>query len=108
MIVFQAEMAESLGDGVEPRCFRLVPERVVRVCPVDDLGQEDDGWVPVELMLLHERIERALLAVVPEHHPPPLLSRLHILLDVIRDLLLTSARSLPFVGLPVLVHRTVG
>ena len=41
-------MAESLGNGVEARRFRLVPERVVRVRPVDDLGQEDDGRVAVD------------------------------------------------------------
>src|SRR6516162_2817198 len=63
---FVAEMAKTLGDGVQPRSFRLVPKRVVRIRPVDDLGQQDDGRIAPELVFLHQRIERALLPVMAE------------------------------------------
>src|SRR5438270_13647644 len=69
MIVLVTEVAEPLGDGVQPCRLRLVPESVIRIGPVDDLSQENDGRIAVQLVLLHERIERAFLAMVTELHP---------------------------------------
>src|SRR5437879_3852806 len=68
-IILEAEMAETFGDGVQPRRLRLVPERVVRVGSVDDLGQENDGRVAVQLVLLRQRVEGALFAMVAELNP---------------------------------------
>jgi len=49
MIVLVAEVAEALGDGVQPCCLRLVPEGVVRVGAVNDLGQQNNRGIAVEL-----------------------------------------------------------
>jgi hypothetical protein len=38
MIVFETEVPKTLGNGVKAGHLRLVPERVVRVGSVDNLG----------------------------------------------------------------------
>src|SRR5262249_54289508 len=59
-------MAEALRDRLEPGRLGLVPERVVRVGPVDDFREENQGRVAIELVLLHQGIEGAFPAVVAE------------------------------------------
>src|SRR5712664_427320 len=66
MIVLVAEVAEALGDGVQPCCLRLVPQAVVRVGAVNDLGQQNNRGVASQIVLLDERVERTLLAVVTD------------------------------------------
>src|SRR5438128_1672486 len=61
-------MPEALGDRIQAGGLRLVPKCVVGVRTVDDLGQEDERWIAVELVSLHERVERALLAMMAELH----------------------------------------
>src|SRR5581483_4194578 len=68
VVVLESQMPEAFGNGIQAGSFRLVPERVVGVGTVDDLGHQNDGWIARKTVLLHQRIERALLAVVSELH----------------------------------------
>jgi hypothetical protein len=38
LIVFKTEVPEALGDGVKARRLRLIPERVVGIGSIDNLG----------------------------------------------------------------------
>src|SRR5689334_7459827 len=62
VIVLEAEMSKPLGDGFEARGFGLIPERVVGVGAVDDLREQHERRISIELVLLHECVERAFLA----------------------------------------------
>src|SRR5947208_2024107 len=66
VIILVPEVAKALGNRVQASRLRLLPERVVGVGAVDNLRQEDKGWITVELVLFHEGLERTLLAVVAE------------------------------------------
>lgn len=68
VIVLIAQVTEAFGDGVQPCRFGLVPERVVRVRPVDDLRQQDEGRITGEVVLLHDGVEGAFLAVMTEFY----------------------------------------
>src|SRR4051812_3053899 len=59
-------MPETLGDRLEPRRLRPVPERVVRVGAVDDLGQERERRIATEFVLLDQRLKGTFLTVVAE------------------------------------------
>ena len=52
MIVFESEMAESFGDGFQPGTFGLMPECVVGVGAVDDLGEQHQGGIACEVVFL--------------------------------------------------------
>src|SRR6266498_1731822 len=50
VIVFESEMAESLSDGFQSGTFGLVPQRVVGVGAVDDLGEQQQCGVAGEVV----------------------------------------------------------
>src|SRR5262249_7789286 len=62
----EPEMPEALGDRLEPGALGLVPELVVRVGAVDDLGEQAHRRVFLEAVLLHDRLEAALEPPVAE------------------------------------------
>src|SRR5215210_4227304 len=59
-------MTEALGNRVESRPFGLTPERIVGVSSVDDPAEQHQCGIAVELILLDDRLERALLAVMTQ------------------------------------------
>src|SRR5215213_5299394 len=66
VVVFVTEMTEALGNRVESRPFGLMPERIVGVSSVDDPAEQHQCGIAVELILLDDRLERALLAVMTQ------------------------------------------
>src|SRR5215213_11465193 len=59
-------MTEALGNRVKSGPFGLIPERIVRVSSVDNPAEQHQCGIAVELVLLHDRLERALLAVMTQ------------------------------------------
>src|SRR5262249_50029943 len=66
VVVLEAEMPEALGNSLEAGAFRLMIKRVVGIGAVDDLAQQHQRRIAGELEFLQDRLERALLAVMPE------------------------------------------
>ena len=66
MIVRVAKVAEALGNGLQTWTLRLVPKCVVGIGAVDDLAQQHQGGVAGQVVLLQDRLERTLLAVVAQ------------------------------------------
>src|SRR5260221_13216554 len=65
VVILETEVAEALGDGLQPRPLGLVPERVVGIGAVDDLAQEHQRRVARQVVLLEDSLKRALLAMMP-------------------------------------------
>src|SRR5436190_24050914 len=61
VVTLEAEMPEALRDGIQAGAFGLIPQRVVGVGAVHDPAKQDQGRIAVELVLLHDRLERAFL-----------------------------------------------
>ena len=57
LIILEAKMPKALRDRAETRCLGLVPQRVVGVRTVDNLGKEHHGGITVEIVFLHYRVE---------------------------------------------------
>ena len=66
VVVLEAEVTKAFSHRVQTGRLGLVPQRVVGVGAVDDLGEKNHRGVSVKLVFLYNRIERAFLAMVPE------------------------------------------
>src|SRR5262245_19982545 len=53
VVVFEPQVSETLSNGIQPRSLGLVPERVVGIGAVDDLGQENDCGIACKAVLPH-------------------------------------------------------
>jgi hypothetical protein len=66
VIVFEAKMPKSLGDGVQTGRLWLMPQRIVGVGSIDDLRQQNKCWIARQPVLFHQGVEGALLTVMSE------------------------------------------
>ena len=66
VIVRVAKVAEAFGNSLQTWALRLVPKRIVGIGAVDDLAQQHQGEVAGQVVLLQNRLERTLLAVVAQ------------------------------------------
>jgi len=68
VVILESEMPKAFSDGNESWTLGLVIERIVRVGAIDDLPKQHERRIAGKLVFLQDRLERALLAVVPEFH----------------------------------------
>src|SRR5216683_5132770 len=68
VVVLETQVAEPLGNRLQPFSLRLAPERVVGIRAVDDLAEQDQGRVTRQSILLENGLKRAFLAVVSQFY----------------------------------------
>src|SRR5215469_5155581 len=66
VIVPEPEMSETFGNSVESCRLRLVPQGIVGIRAIDDLGEERQCGITTEVVFLDDSVERALFPVVPK------------------------------------------
>ena len=68
VVICEAQVPEALSNCLQPLSFRLVPEGVIGIGTVDNLAEQDQGWIVSQVVLLEDGLKRALFAVMPEFH----------------------------------------
>src|SRR3954466_5970829 len=63
MVVLEAEMPETFGDGFDSRSLRLMVQSVVGVGAVDDPPEQYQRRIAGQTELFQDRLERAFVAV---------------------------------------------
>src|SRR5215472_8719145 len=66
VIVPEPEMSETFGNSVESRRLRLVPQGIVGISAIDDLGEQRQCGITTEVVFLDDSVERAFFPVVPK------------------------------------------
>ena len=68
VVVLKLQVAKSLRDGIQPRAFRLLPQRVVSVRAIHNLSKQCECRVARQIVFLQNRVERTFLSAVPQFH----------------------------------------
>src|SRR2546428_10503332 len=66
VVVLKIQAAKPFRDGIQPRAFRLLPQRVVSVRAIHNLSKQCECRVARQIVFLQNRLERTFLAVMPQ------------------------------------------